>query len=311
MSDRRLKGILVLVLAAVLVAVPRASAWSAETITTTGREATRASYYLALGDSLTLGVQPDETGADRPTEFGYANVLFDQLRASDPALTMVNLACAGETTTTFLAGGQCSYGRFSSQLIAAAVFLLQHRGQVKLITIDLGSNDIGQCVSAVGIDERCVTQALQTIRDKLTIAALVLRFTAGRRTPLVGANFYDPVLAAWLLGAPGQDLAKASLRVTEKVNTLVEQIYGGVGVAVADVETAFQTFDQTSVVLPGVGEVPLNVARICEWTWTCTPPPIGPNPHPNNAGYRVIADAFAAELQQPAARRELAEPNAQ
>jgi hypothetical protein len=42
--------------------------------------------------------------------------------------------------------------------------------------------------------------------------------------------------------------------------------------------------------------VPLNVARICQWTWMCAPPPVGPNIHANDAGYHVIADTFAAQL---------------
>jgi lysophospholipase L1-like esterase len=44
--------------------------------------------------------------------------------------------------------------------------------------------------------------------------------------------------------------------------------------------------------LPGVGTVPLNVARICGWTWMCAPAPVGPNIHANAAGYQQIAAAF-------------------
>ena len=44
--------------------------------------------------------------------------------------------------------------------------------------------------------------------------------------------------------------------------------------------------------LPGVGTVPLNAARICEWTWMCAPSPIGPNIHADSTGYQVIAVAF-------------------
>jgi hypothetical protein len=47
------------------------------------------------------------------------------------------------------------------------------------------------------------------------------------------------------------------------------------------------------VPLHGVGPVPLNVANDCNWTWNCTPPPLGWDPHPNTEGYGVIARAFA------------------
>jgi hypothetical protein len=38
--------------------------------------------------------------------------------------------------------------------------------------------------------------------------------------------------------------------------------------------------------------LPLNVQRACEWTWMC----LGGDIHPNNAGYGVIARAFALQL---------------
>ena len=63
---------------------------------------------------------------------------------------------------------------------------------------------------------------------------------------------------------------------------------------------AFSSDDfATQVPLPGFGTVPLNVARICQWTWVCAPPPLGPNNHANAAGYGVIAATFAAELGLP------------
>ena len=47
---------------------------------------------------------------------------------------------------------------------------------------------------------------------------------------------------------------------------------------------------------PGLGTVPTNVARVCALTWMCAAPPLGPNLHPNDAGYRVIAGALADAL---------------
>ena len=41
---------------------------------------------------------------------------------------------------------------------------------------------------------------------------------------------------------------------------------------------------------------PLNVARICQWTWMCAPAPVGPNIHANDAGYAVMAQAFEAKI---------------
>ncbi|MBP1706242.1 MAG: hypothetical protein H6Q36_1981, partial [Chloroflexi bacterium] len=81
------------------------------------------------------------------------------------------------------------------------------------------------------------------------------------------------------------------------INDFVEGIYAGFGIPVADVEGAFSTSDfATLVTLPTIGEVPLNVARICTWTWTCAPPPLGPDEHANADGYHAMALAFAAVL---------------
>ncbi len=46
----------------------------------------------------------------------------------------------------------------------------------------------------------------------------------------------------------------------------------------------------------GSGDQPVNVVKICMWTWVCTPPPLGPDNHANAAGYGAIAGAFPIEL---------------
>jgi hypothetical protein len=77
------------------------------------------------------------------------------------------------------------------------------------------------------------------------------------------------------------------------VNDLLERTYATAGVRVANVFGAFETSDfGNRATVPGVGSVPRNVARICQWTWECAGPPRGPNQHANQAGYGVIAQAF-------------------
>jgi hypothetical protein len=81
------------------------------------------------------------------------------------------------------------------------------------------------------------------------------------------------------------------------VNALLRGIFVASGDGVADIETAFSSNDFTTTVdLPGAGTVPLNVARICMWTWVCAPAPLGPDNHANADGYAVIARAFADAL---------------
>ena len=84
------------------------------------------SYYLALGDSLAVGVQPDAAGTSVETRSGYADQLYATLRRSHPGLRLVKLGCPGETTVTMMKGGICPYPG-GSQLAAAISFLHAHR----------------------------------------------------------------------------------------------------------------------------------------------------------------------------------------
>jgi hypothetical protein len=90
----------------------------------------------------------------------------------------------------------------------------------------------------------------------------------------------------------GRVVALASERIAAALNRQLDQAYTQAGDGVADVFGAFSTADfGDPVVVPGIGSLPRNVARICQWTWECAPAPRGPNQHANPAGYQVIADA--------------------
>jgi hypothetical protein len=111
-------------------------------------------------------------------------------------------------------------------------------------------------------------------------------------------TIYNPFLANWLLGPDGQLVARASAtQLMGPVNAVLRGIFLAGGARVADIEAEFSSNDfTTQVELPGAGTVPLNVARICMWTWVCAPAPYGPDNHANEAGYGAIAHAFAIQL---------------
>jgi len=71
--------------------------------------APRPTYYVSLGDSLSQGVQPNAAGTSVPTPQGYPNQLYAALRRTHPGLRLVKFGCGGETTTTMINGGICSY----------------------------------------------------------------------------------------------------------------------------------------------------------------------------------------------------------
>jgi lysophospholipase L1-like esterase len=257
----------------------------------------RISYYLALGDSLSQGVQPDPAGASAPTGQGYASQLYAALRRGDPGLRLVRLGCNGETTGTMIGGGGLCRYRAGSQLAAAVAFLRAHRGRVALITIDIGANDPDSCITRPDVLRMatCVTKSFPGTAANLTKIMYRLRAVVGDQVRIIGMNYYVPALAEWRDGMLGQAIARSSERVVAGYNQMLSTVYEAFSARVADVFGAFHSADFTGRVwVAGVGTVPRNVAAICQWTWECAPPPRGPNVHARPAGYAVIARAFLA-----------------
>ncbi len=267
-----------------------------------------ASYYLALGDSLSQGVQPlGPKGADVETNRGYVDDLYAFERLRIPGLHLEKLGCPGETTASMITGGICPYVA-GNQLDQAIAFLTTHN--VAFITIDIGANDVDGCVTSGGIDPTCIANGFASTGANLPTILGALR-TSAPGVPVYGMNLYDPFLGAWLQGSAGRALAEESVCIATGYpnptdcglpstpplsggfNGLLDYIYGLFGVRVADVASTFQT-DNFSIV--PIIRLPVNVALICAWTWMCAPAPHGPNVHANNVGYGVIAATFAETI---------------
>jgi lysophospholipase L1-like esterase len=248
---------------------------------------------VALGDSLSKGVQPNARGVSVETSDGYANQLFTALHQSEPALRLADFGCPGETTASMVRGGICAY-RAGSQLTAAAGFLRAHRGRVSLITVDIGANDLNFCLTAANIPHfgSCISKSLATTTANLTKIMTEVRAVGGHAR-IIAMNYYLPELAEWRKGFLGQLLARAAEVAATSYNNVLTKVYNRFGIRVADVFGAFHTSDfGNPVTVPGYGRLPRNVAAICQWTWQCAGPPRGPNQHANQAGYSVIAHAF-------------------
>jgi lysophospholipase L1-like esterase len=251
-------------------------------------------YYLALGDSLGAGWQPNPvTGVGAITNQGYASDIAAGLKEHDRDLGYVNLACPGETTTSMLTGG-CPYPEsYKDQVDAATAFLGAHRDARILVTIDIGANDIDSCTSATGINAACVAAGLASVAANLPTILDKLEAAAGRHTEFAAMNYYDPYLADWLTGSAGQSIATESITLSAEFNSILAAAYAKAHIPVADVSARFDTADLKPLVpLTPTELVPLDVAKICTWTWMCAAPPVGPNIHANAEGYRQIADAF-------------------
>ena len=261
-------------------------------------------YYLSLGTSLSVGVQPDGNGILLPTNDGYADQLFDSIRpafeiaAAQPTeLRLVKLGCPGETLDDMTTGGSCLY-LAGSQLEAAVDFLTDNAGKVHLVTIDMGANDFRNagCIDTV-VDTDCVDAVSAQISTGLAAVLTTLRNAAGPDTTIVGMNYYNPYLSSWLVD---QALAMESAQAIAVVMDVLGMTYATAGMPVADVYAAFDSDEFTIMVpssLPGApnNELPVSVANICEWTYMCDTA-VGPDIHANVAGYSVIADTIEAVL---------------
>jgi lysophospholipase L1-like esterase len=249
-----------------------------------------ATYYLALGDSLAQGVQPNASGVSVMTSHGYPDQVFAALHASRPGLKLVKLGCPGETTTSMINGGICRY-RGGSQLAAAIAFLQAHRGRVLLVTLDIGANDPEDCGGQPGFGQlaACAVKGIPVAVTHLGTIMTRLKAAAGPGVRIVGMNYYLPALAEWRNGLSGHLVAWTAEKLVATYNVMLSRVYAKSGARVANVFGAFETADFTR---PAGTNVPRNVARLCQWTWQCAAPPRGPNQHANQAGYRVIARAF-------------------
>jgi lysophospholipase L1-like esterase len=251
-------------------------------------------------------MQPDLHGVTRDTDQGYTNDLLATERARIPNLQLIKLGCGGDTTGSLLTGH--GNGRDAkllhcdraggSQLIAATRFLRAHhrRGEVPLVTIDIGANDVDGCVTAANVGT-CVTAGIAAIGHDVPKILSALKRAAPNGTKFAGMTLYDPVLGGYFsTNQAAHALALASPALLKQVNQTLIDADRRAGFVTANVAGAFDSYDSTATV-PWEGQrIPINVARVCSWTWACQTPPSGPNIHANKNGYVVIANAFAQAI---------------
>jgi lysophospholipase L1-like esterase len=238
------------------------------------------SYYLALGDSMTYGFQPTKAkpGA-RPSDFdtGYVDVFEARLRKLAPTIRVVNYGCPGESTVTFTRGGcparadgiklHDSYR--GAQLKAALSFLRAHRGQVSPITLTLWGNDL-------------VPLSQRGKGAPKAIASFASRFDAILRQLRAAAPSAEIIVSgAW---NPEADRFGQAGPLYRSVGAAISKRAGASRARVANVFAA----------LNGRGSVRAQRARLCRLTF-CSQG----DPHPNNAGYRAMADAFMTASGYP------------
>ncbi|MFL6288043.1 MAG: SGNH/GDSL hydrolase family protein [Actinomycetes bacterium] len=247
-------------------------------------------WYLALGDSLSVGFQPNKGETDK----GYVDNLSRRVREHVPSLALRNVGCAGETSRSLITGAHspCRYVA-GSQLDAALAFLKAHPGRIGFITVDIGANDLlRRCLDGHGvIDLACTTEQGPRMQARTERIVDALRSAAGPNVPILGMKYYNPFLGYWGNVPGGRSIARADQRAWVVFNEALTSAYESAGATVADVAATFRIDDfADTVMLPDGRVVPVNVALACEWTWFCSK--FATDPHANNIGYRKIGRTF-------------------
>jgi lysophospholipase L1-like esterase len=237
------------------------------------------SYYLALGDSIAYGIQPGKGPRPSAYDTGYVDVFAARLRKLAPRIQVVNYGCPGESTVTFtrggcpwLADGMKLHNAFrGSQLSAARSFLRAHRGQVSPVTLTLWGNDLFP-LSAKG---KRASSAIASFASRFSSILEQLRAAAPTAEIIVSG--------AW---NPEAD------RLAQ-----VEPLYRSLDTAIRRAAVASRArVANMFAALNGTGSFRAQKARLCALTFYCSK---GGDPHPTDAGYRAMADAFMAASGYP------------
>lgn len=231
--------------------------------------------YLALGDSLAFGLQPN-----LDFTHGYTDYFYRDLR-NHGVKYYANLSCSGESTITMIHGG-CpaallrKFPYAGPQLKAALAYLHWYAGEVSPVTLDIGANDY-----LLKLDINPVTCTVKssfpsdlakmdadltgTILPALAGALKVHGVTTG---DLILLNYYDPY----------QNVCPNVLSDAELINRHLAADASGFATLV-DIFSAF-------------GGATTPNPNICAYTWMCHDPYNLLNIHATDAGYQAMAGAI-------------------
>jgi lysophospholipase L1-like esterase len=258
---------------------------------------TSTHYYVAMGDSLAQGWQPDATIPPYYQPHGYVPQVYAALGAADRKLALDNISCGGEGTDSMINGSQPSnnasscgppafyryWYRHKTQLAEAVSFLSAHKSKTNVLTIDIGGNDLGFCLFDAADAAACLATVYSTVATNLDTILTRLQ-SASPETTIVGMTYYNPVACLYFFGDP--DTASFVSSQIQRLNAVLVATYSAHGVHVADVAGAFS--------VGGGLEAEATATR--NWTWFCSPEHFG-DVHPNDAGYQVIAQSFLNALK--------------
>lgn len=258
-----------------------------------------SAFYLDIGASESLGYQPtgipDHNGIR--TDTGYANDLILREGLKGISLDLEQVGCPGDTVQSILdtSKSDACYHAPQTQLTKAISYLKAQTGP-GLVTVDLGFNDVRPCFEARPVNQTCLATGITAIQVDLPKIMRQLKAAAGPGVHFVGLEYSDPYLGYYVNGVGGPAEATATLVGMDQLDTVLGHVYTNAGAQVANVPALFQINNDAPATIDNVGTVPVNVQQACELTWFCFSTPFGPDDHPNDAGYSLIAQAIETVL---------------
>jgi len=257
-------------------------------------------FYLDVGGSESLGFQPTGIAGHNGerTNTGYANDLLLREGLKGVALQLQQVGCPGDTVQSVLntTKADACYQPPNTQLTTAVSYLKAHPTGQGLVTVDIGSNNIRPCLESDPVNQACVAAALAAVQVDLPKILTQLKAAASPSTHIIGLEYSDPFLGYYIKGPDGPARSAATLVAVDQFDTLLGNIYSQQGVVTAAVPTFFDMNITTPTTVDNVGTLPLNVDMACQLSWFCYGTPFGPDDHPSNAGYSMIAAAIEAVL---------------
>jgi lysophospholipase L1-like esterase len=277
-------------------------------------------YYLSVGDSYSVGYQPNPDGSQGVATAGYTAYV-----AKKEHMQLENFGCGGATTASLLSALGCTEsgygppaatdavnynGMTQEQAVVDFIDAPANYGKVGLVTVSIGGNDVTSCASAgsIGAILACVSAADSGITTNVTAlvsdVATALSANGDTTARIAGLTYPDVILGSYVNpgGTSGQGLATDSVFAFDSlINPTLKAAYLSVPngsfvdvtqapykLATAGDDTPFTTTKK----LKPYGVVPAAVWEICSLTYYCTLN----NIHANTKGYDFIGKLVVADL---------------
>jgi lysophospholipase L1-like esterase len=260
-----------------------------------GAGASTGGTYLALGDSVAFGYRP---AGERPAPDYHdpaSFVGYPELVGRRLGLSVTNASCPGETVASMISASQPSNGcentngkgggfrthfplhvSYRGSQLAYAVRYLGSHHHVRLITIDIGLNDVEVCHAITA--DGCASPA-----ERTSLVSEVGQGLLRIYRTLRAAGYSGPIVALTYYTSDYDD--PADVAITRDLDKVISQATVAAGGSVADGYGVFERASSAHGGLPCAARLIIRLPN-----GTC-------DEHPTPVGQADLADAVIATFR--------------